>query len=155
MGKAPELQLVQPTEIQVEDLGTAQLVMQEVAQNPGIFKSEVCRRLALGWGTVSHHVRRLQDSGQLNVELVAGRACLFLPHIAHSQRLRLVTLMRSEQFLVHLERGPTTVPELCRVSGLSRRVVQRKLDELLRAGVVERAGHYRPTYSMARARPGP
>lgn len=127
---------------------TSSLVLREVDVNPGIFKSELCRRLGLGWGTVSHHVQRLHASDALVIEIVAGKVCLFPRDTPQEQRLRLVASMRSERFLSYLEAGPITVPALCEASGLTRRVVQRKMDELLRAGLVDRNGRYRPVYRL-------
>lgn len=63
----------------VLDHRTRDLIATTVAENPGIAVEELRREVAVGYGTVCHHLDTLQRNGLVTSRKVGRRRCYFVP----------------------------------------------------------------------------
>lgn len=117
----------------------ARRILEAVDRRPGSGLSELRRATGLGWGTIYHHLARLQRAGLVTVEKRGRLRCAFPkgtdqapPRDHHGRTRRRVAA-------VIQERGPVTVDEVVRVTGLSRRVVYHHAKRLIESGLAERS----------------
>lgn len=116
---------------------------------PGLTKTQVCRRLDLGWGTVSYHLRVLERDRQITQRRFLGFNRIYTP-AARSPEAALMPLLR-ESIVPHLlervhESPGIGIQALSRELSLGRKVVRRHLLALVQNGLVERSSHYRPKF---------
>ena len=120
---------------------TARTVLDAVQKRPGASLTQLRRSTGLGWGTLYHHLARLQRAGLVTLEkhgrlrrafLRGGGEVEVAPVGGHHGRTR-------RRVAATIARGPTTVEALVRETGLSRRVVYHHAKRLIDAGLVERA----------------
>ena len=118
---------------------TARRILEAVERRPGATLSDLRRATGLGWGTIYHHLARLQRAGHVTLEK-RGRLRRAFPkgkdHVPprdHHGRTR----RRVAAAIVEL--GPVGVDALVKATGLSRRVVYHHAKRLIEAGLVERS----------------
>lgn len=130
---------------------TRKEILNTLQREPGLTKSQLCRRLQLSWGTVSHHVSILEESRAILRKPLHGRRRLFLPNISEE------TVVRHE-----LARNPLVPPLLSNVRenpgigiqalaaslSVDRRVIRRHLDLLIASGLMAQTRHYRPRFYL-------
>lgn len=128
---------------------TRREILTTLQHEPGLTKSQLCRRLQLSWGTVSHHVRLLEATGTLFRRSMLGRSRLFLATSA-SEDLALGQLARHPwmpRLLDQLAQQPGVgIQALARSLELDRRTVRRHLDVLIETGLVAQTQDYRPQF---------
>lgn len=124
---------------------TREAILDLVIETPGIHKSELCRRLELSWGTVSHHVSMMSRNGLLDAVRNGRELSLFPPQVAERFQTVFLALREdgSNELLALLASGkPQPLSSLSRALNCSRKVVRRQLAQLQEAGVVHRGtGH--------------
>ena len=124
---------------------TRDRVLDLVRSEPGVSKSEIARRLGIGWGTVGYHLHRLQKHRLLRIH-DTGYRTLVVPSMHGEEAASVFAALRepvNQDLLqsVH-EAGDAGLMELADEHGLSRKVVRRRLGQLMQAGLLERqAGH--------------
>lgn len=123
----------------------------------GLTKTQICRRLNLAWGTVSHHTRVLERERSLVRRRVFGFARLYTME-ARGPEFILMPLLR-ESLIPHLLHIIETQPgigiqALSREFGLGRKVVRRQLEAMVQAGLLERTDDYRPKFFLLDRAPG-
>lgn len=118
---------------------TARRILDAVDRRPGSTLSELRRATGLGWGTIYHHLARLQRAGLVTLEKQGRLRRAFPrgkgevpPHHHHGRTRRRVAA-------AILASGPVTVEDLVAATGLSRRVVYHHAKRLIEAGLVERS----------------
>jgi DNA-binding transcriptional ArsR family regulator len=122
-----------------------------VAGQPGINKSDACRHLGVAWGTVSYHVRILAAAGQVTVESVGREASIFPAGTPEARRKALRALLEDDARLVlgilgRVREG--SLLDLAVLAQRSRKVVRRHLRALVAAGLVQERGLGRPRYAL-------
>lgn len=124
-------------------------ILNTLRQEPGLTKSQLCRLLQLSWGTISHHVRLLEGSGQLVRRSVHGRRRLFVPTASEESVLR-AHLARDPlmpQLLAHLRENPGVgIQAMATTLSMDRRIIRRHLDRLIASGYVAQTRDYRPRF---------
>lgn len=119
---------------------------------PGLTKSQLCRFLGLSWGTISHHVRRLEAEGFIVRRAMYGRRRLFVAdtapdHMVTSQLARNPVITR---LLNRLDETPCIgVQALARGLAVDRRIVRRNLDLLIDVGLVQQTRDYHPRFFVS------
>lgn len=117
-------------------------IKQVIAEEPGIHKSELCRRLGMAWGTISHHLRIMAHDDDVLVTAAAGRSRAFPPTIPSEYHRSLAALRSDPNAEVYglLRDRPLGIQGLCQELGISRKVARRCLTTLEEVGLVERDG---------------
>lgn len=130
---------------------TRDRIIDVVREDPGVHKSELCRRLGLGWGTVSYHVRVLEKERRLR-SWSRGREVHVFPARVPDGQMRWLAALREgmgTSIVETLVRMPDArVKELSGSLGVSRKVIQRHLTVLDEAGVVRHDGSHQPRYRI-------
>ncbi len=120
-------------------------------QQPGIHKSALCRSIELGWGTVSHHLRVLEQTKQIQMVTMAREVHVF-PSGVPEQHMRWLATLRQGAggAIVGALRGHpgAGLKELSEALGASRKVIRRHLTLLDEQGLVRQDGNHRPRYSL-------
>jgi DNA-binding IclR family transcriptional regulator len=127
------------------------LVLQTVAANPGLSKSDLARRTGLAWGTIDYYVTRMCRDAAIS-QLVDGRRVHLFEGAATPARHLQVVCGRAltASLLQALQAGGCSSPQLAATLDVSPKTVTRHLEELERLGLVRKAGVYRPVYSLQR-----
>lgn len=128
---------------------TRREILNLLRSEPGLTKSQVCRRLNLAWGTVSHHTRVLERDGALARRRILGFNRYYTSD-ARGPELQLMPLLRESLVPYLLQRVEATpgigIQKLSRELGLGRKVIRRQLESMVEAGLVERSSDYRPKF---------
>lgn len=143
-----------PTDPPVLPTPVRQRLLNLVNTEPGINKTSLCGRLGVAWGTVAYHVEVLACAGLIEVKPEGREANLFPRGLADSRRRLLLALRAPDAQLVLGAVGAvrqSSLLELSRRIGLSRKVVRRHLAQLQAAGLVQDKGTRRPRYALAEA----
>lgn len=131
--------------------GLRKEILNTLRHEPGLTKSQLCRRLDVSWGAVWHHVRRLESDGEIIRKKTYGWTGLFasstprlemtiLPLLRDDAALRILAILRDAPGL--------RMQEITRQSQLSRKMVRRRLDRLAAAGLVDRSSELQAKYAM-------
>lgn len=123
-----------------------------VHDEPGLNKSEACSRLGVAWGTVSHHVARLERDGLL-VREARGRDVLLFASGTGVGLRRSAPALRDELaarlLLVLGQRRQASLVEVAAALSVSRKVARRVVRSLQAAGLVHNQAPGRPRYTRA------
>lgn len=147
-----------------EDDGNRERLLRIVAARPGATIGELKRELGTSWGTLYHHLRRLEKSGLVASRRVGRRHLVFAggpasrsPEVHAHARLRGRTARAVAQAIV----GEPGLParEIARRLALAPRITYYHLAQLAQAGLLvirtsARGRVYEPTpllASLARA----
>lgn len=122
-------------------LRNRRLIVDHVAEHPGIHLRKVARDLGLALGTAEHHLHLLVRHGLLETSQAQGQCCYFTPETPPEDRLRWVVLRQDglRRVLRVLAADPDLgSAELGRRLGLSKAAVAHHLQRLEAWGFVER-----------------
>lgn len=131
----------------IED--TREHLLMQVREEPGLTKTELCKRVGLAWGTVYYHVNRLQKAGIVNV-IEDGSSTRVFDACIPSEDMRLIGSLRREysknivRFLS--QNGGIQMCDLVKDLGVSRKIVRRHLSALSESGALQRGEGSRPRY---------
>lgn len=128
-----------------------QRILDLVTRNPGATKSQICRELNLGWGTVSHHLAVLRRQEVLTSYAVGKEVRVFAAAIGDRQARYLAVLGDGPAagIVAELRDNPgSRLVDLCEALGVSRKVIRRHLTVLGGEGILVRSGEARPRYAL-------
>jgi predicted transcriptional regulator len=146
--RAPSSESMRGPEAPVRDR-----LLRLVNDRPGLNKSALCAHLGVAWGTVAYHTRILSAAGLLDSEAHGREVFLFPPSLDGGvrRRVRALRMPESDRVLQALSSvREASLLELSRLAGLSRKVVRRRLQELMDAGLVQDKGTRRSRYAATR-----
>lgn len=132
---------------------TRRRILDAVGREPGIHKSELCRRLELGWGTVSYHLDVLCRDERVRILEDGREARIFDGDLPENQMVWIASLREElgQSLVARLQELPgSRLKELATSLGASRKVVRRHLDRLHEGGLVTAQGEHHPRYSLRR-----
>lgn len=130
-----------------------QRILDVVMRNPGATKSEICRELNLGWGTVSHHLVVLRRQELLTSYAVGKEVRVFAAAIGdrHARYLAVLGDGAAAGIVDELRDNPgSRLVDLSQALGVSRKVIRRHLTILGGEGILVRSGEGRPRYALRR-----
>lgn len=126
---------------QVKEHPTRAALLRIVADNPGIPLNKVRSKLPLGWGTLYHHVRRLEKTGAIETVAVGRRRLLYIPGVSADEELAAQALVEGATARAIAEavwrRPGTSFKELVEATGASERVAYYHIKRLMDARLVE------------------
>ena len=126
---------------------TRQEICNALAHEPGLTKAQLCRLLDLSWGTIAHHVRRLDLDGVLVRRTVRHRTRFFLVRDASLDVHPLSFEPLVAPLLDAVVRNPgIAIRELSAAMSVDRRTIRRHLDLLIDSGLVAQTRDYRPRF---------
>lgn len=130
---------------------TRREILNTLRHVPGLTKSQLCRRLKLSWGTISHHVAVLEQARAIVRRGVRGRRRLFLPDVASEavgmHDLALTPLV--PPILARVRESPGIgIQALATAFSVDRRVIRRHLDLLIDSGLLAQTRDYRPRFYL-------
>lgn len=130
---------------------TRQGILRVIQAQPGISKSELARALGLAWGTVTHHLRMLEEAGLVTSQRIRARVRFFDASLEKSQLINLAFLENPARGVLDcLQPGRAVgIAELSKELAISRKVVRRQLELLVNAGLVSKDDSYRPRFELA------
>lgn len=130
---------------------TRQEILNTLQREPGLTKSQLCRRLQLSWGTISHHVSLLEANRLVARKPLHGRRRLFLPGTAEDA-VAVHDLARSPlipSLLTRVRENPGIgIQALATQLSVDRRLIRRNLDLLIESGLLAQTSHYRPKFYL-------
>lgn len=113
---------------------------------PGLGITDVCQRLAIGWGTAVHHLTRLEDAG-LVVSHDAGRHRRFFLAGEPLARRTAVCVLSTEfnrRLIEHIHANPgVTQTALCGALGVGAPLAHKYLARLIAQGLVRAERRWR------------
>ncbi len=129
---------------------TRERILRIIHRAPGASKSILSRDAGLAWGTISYHLRVLQNEGQVDL-FRRGRTVHVVPREFASdlQRNSAVMAPLARDILLAIAhagaRGPAA---LSRATGATARRVQGQLAYLVQAGLLDSDGSYHVRYEL-------
>lgn len=128
---------------------TRQEILNIAAHSPGLTKTQICRKMGLALGTISHHIRILEAEQKISRRKIHGWTRLYIPSTP-SIEMWLMPLLRENivhHLLAEIEKRPGLgIQDLSKTLGLSRKIVRRQLGALVGTGAVTRTESYRPKF---------
>lgn len=125
------------------------MIMKVVEEHPGVHKSELCRQVGLGWGTVSYHLRLLERARRLQTVSGKREVRVFLGNIPQ-ERMKALAALQGEggQAVAGLlaDRPGVRQADICRALGASRKLIRRHLEVLQKEGLITSEGNRRARY---------
>lgn len=122
-----------------------------IRRNQGITKTELCRLIGLGWGTVSHHVRHLVKLGVVR-QLRTKRRVFLYDGDVRGEQMMLMRLLRddnSKRIMEHVRANPGHgIQAASRALDMSRKTIRRYLADLVDVGIVDKSQDYRPKFRL-------
>lgn len=123
------------------------MIYEAIVEQPGLHKSELCRRMNLAWGTVAHHLGALRRRGLIRYVKIAGRMHVAPASDVQGHRLsRAMLLPHSKTILDMLSRGPLGPTAIAADLQLGHKLVRSHLEMLVEDGLVETDNAYHPRY---------
>lgn len=136
--------------------GTRAKILAAIERDPGIHVSDLSDELDLAWTTVSHHIRVLQKSGEIEVAKEQRERRLFAKDLSPSQRAWLAALRDDDtaKVLKALLDAPNQgVADLGDELGVSHKVIRRHVSKLRTTGLAEKKGLLKPVFKPAEIAP--
>jgi DNA-binding transcriptional ArsR family regulator len=122
-----------------------------VERDPGIHVTEIAERTGLSWHTTAYHLAILRRASKVTIQRTGRDQCVFAKGIPVRQR-RWFVATRSGQareiLRILLDERLQSVAALSRRTGVSAKVVRRRVQHLEEAGLVVRSGTWRPVYGI-------
>jgi len=123
--------------------GVRAALYEAVRTRPGTHASELARGMDVSWGTLLHHLDKLEAAALVTSTHAGGRKCYFLPGATATEDRPILTALQgrtarrlTEYFQAHPGAAQS---DAARELGLSPAIVSWHLQRLAAAGVVERA----------------
>lgn len=117
-------------------------IYETIEASPGIHLSEMARELDLSWGTLLHHLRKLEDADLVTSEETSGKRCFFLPGQVSSAERDILPALENEKARriaeFYAEHPGASQTEAAEALNLSAALVSWHLNKLEEAGVVTR-----------------
>ncbi len=117
-----------------------QRTLEFVVRNPGASLQEIADHLGVARNAATHHVRVLQNRGQLVVQRLGRRRLHFEASVQCSFAQRMWGLVRHQRIdaLLHLYRREPTLPwrAAARAMGVTPRAVKEQMHRLARENIV-------------------
>lgn len=135
---------------------TRQEILDCIKEEGAVHKSELCRLVGRGWGTVSHHLLVLQREGLVDLESHGRNTWAFPAGLSPGERLRRMALNvpGRQDLLQFLRYRGATVGELSERLEESKKVVRTHLGHLVSAGLVVQEPQNPSRYRLRRRRDG-
>lgn len=125
-------------------------ILAVVRQRRGLHKSELSRIVGKGWGNVGHHLRILEEQGEIDTE-VHGRLLWIFSKEADRQERDYLVATRTTAARRILEalglRERATIRALSDELAVSKKVIRQHLSTLQRAQAVEKVEGHPPTFA--------
>jgi len=119
-----------------------QRLYEQIEADPGIHLSELAREADVSWGTLLHHLRKLEEADLVYSEKENGKRCFFLPgQVSDEQRQILPALENDKARTIaefYIENPSASQSEAADELGYSAALVSYHLQKLEDAGVVTR-----------------
>lgn len=126
--------------------GVRPKIVELLRHEPGLGITDICERLAIGWGTAVHHLTRLEDAGLVVSQDSGRRRRFFLPSESAARRTALCVLSsdlnRRLLQLVHMSPG-LNQQEVCAALGISAPLAHKYLARLIRDRFVSTVRQWR------------
>lgn len=120
-----------------------QALMQAIRAEPGIARMDLARRVGLAWGTLLHHLDRLEDAGMVTSLEVGNQRAYYatgaVPTEARPAFALLRTGVHDELARFVLTRPGSSLKDVCETLGLAPSHATKALARLEAAGLVDRA----------------
>ncbi|MDX1611281.1 MAG: winged helix-turn-helix transcriptional regulator [Candidatus Thermoplasmatota archaeon] len=117
-------------------------IYQAIQEQPGIHVSELGRELDASWGTLLHHVDKLERAQLIVSEEASGKRCFFLPGQVSAEHKEILPALENETARTIAtffgEHPGATQSEACDALGLSAALVSWHIKRLEKAGVLQR-----------------
>lgn len=117
-------------------------IHEAIQETPGIHLSQLSRSLELSWGTLLHHLRKLEDANLVTSEETQGKRCFFLPGQVSSEERSILPALENEKARKIAEfyaaNPGASQSEAAEALGYSPALISWHLNKLEEAGVVER-----------------
>jgi DNA-binding transcriptional ArsR family regulator len=126
--------------------GTRPKIMELLRSEPGLGITDICERLAIGWGTAVHHLTRLEDAGLVVSQDSGRRRRFFLPSESPTRRTALCVLSSdlNRRLLQLVQASPgRTQQEVCAALGISAPLAHKYLARLIRDHFVSTVRQWR------------
>lgn len=123
-----------------------------VSLDAGVTKTELVRKLNVAAGTIHYHLGRMESSSRIQSFVQGQQRHLFLPNVPIRVQRVVVQVrhpLRCDILRALCNLGDLSSTQLANALELSTSSLNRALSRLVRAGLVEKAGRYRPQYSVA------
>jgi DNA-binding transcriptional ArsR family regulator len=131
---------------------TREEILNLLRKEPGLTKTQLCRKLDLAWGTIYYHLRLLRDDRELVERSAWGRRRFYTMDTPSPEAL-LLPLLRDvtvPQILAAVSESPGIgIGDLSEHLALSRKVVRRHLAALVRSGILTRTPQFRAQYFLS------
>jgi len=119
-----------------------QTIYEAIEDDPGIHLSELARELDASWGTLLHHLRKLEKADLVTSEKTNGKRCFFLPgEVSDSEQAILPALENDKARSIaefYADNPGASQAEAAKALGYSAALVSWHLQKLEDAGVVTR-----------------
>lgn len=117
-------------------------IYEAIEDEPGIHLSELSRELDLSWGTLLHHLRKLEKADLVTSDEAQGKRCFFLPGQVSSEERSILPALENEKARriaeFYLDNPGASQSEAAEDLGYSPALISWHLSKLEDAGVVER-----------------
>lgn len=127
-------------------------ILEILRQRRGAHKSELCRLINRGWGTVGHHVYVMVQDGYVETEVHGRLLWVFLPGIPEAERDWIVATRVPERLrlleLLGLKRV-ASIESLSNELALSKKAIRTHLGHLRSAGAVKKVQNSPALYEPA------
>ncbi len=119
-----------------------QAIYAKIEQDPGVHLSELSRELDTSWGTLLHHLRKLEKANLVTSEKANGKRCFFLPGEVTDVEQEILPALENEKARSIAEfyaaNPGASQSEAAETLELSASLVSWHLQRLEEAGVVHR-----------------
>lgn len=123
-----------------------QQIYEAIGSNPGIHASELAREVGIGWGTVSHHLQKLQKGSMVAERKVNNQKCFFhnggtvgSTDMEVAGAVRGDSASRIAQFVHH--HPMTSQKDMCTALDMSPALASFHVKKLANLGVLEKVRH--------------
>jgi DNA-binding transcriptional ArsR family regulator len=119
-----------------------QQIYERIEADPGVHLSELSRELDVSWGTLLHHLRKLEKAELVTSDKANGKRCFFLPGQVSESRQEILPALENEKARriaeFYVENPSASQTEAADELGYSAALVSYHLQKLEDAGVVTR-----------------
>ena len=119
-------------------------ILDLVARQPGLPVGELQALLGVGWGTLHHHLRKLEDADLIHTSLVGRRRLVHLGRDDPHAGLAILRGRTARRIAETIASHPAiSITDVARLTGGSPRAVYYHVKRLVEAGLVATEGQTR------------